>query len=160
MLQQEHAHPRSLLRRVAFRQIREAEPVPVSAVHKPAHQGFVVRRVRFEVLQRVLIQVDVRPSVIAQRIPRRPPRFKCGNVSGMLLNRKPIDEAIHWRHMRVVKRGDDLRDYLDARLARWKWTMRGKVVPRERDLRPLRSRQRIAEQRQRNRIGHGGVSSS
>ena len=109
--------------------------MPVRALHQVGQQRFVLGRIRLEVRERVLIQVDVRPRVIAQRIARLAPRFQSRNIARMLLNCEAVDEAVDWRHVRVVHRGENLGNDLDARFARWQRRMRGKIVEGERDLR-------------------------
>ena len=77
----------------------------------------------------------MRPRVIAQRIPRLVPCLQSRNIARMLLNCEAVYEAVDWRHMCVVHRGENLGNDLDARFARWQRRMRGQIVEGERDLR-------------------------
>jgi hypothetical protein len=83
VLQKKISDAGALFRRVAFPEIWELEPVPIFALRPLGENWFVRRGVRFEFLEAVLVQVHVRPRVVAERIARRAPGLQDGRGSSL-----------------------------------------------------------------------------
>lgn len=131
MLREIGADGVALFGSVAFGEIREAEPAPVLIVHHFGEERLVARDVGFKILDGILIEVHVRPGVIAKRIAGFAPGFEHGRAAGFALVGSAVDEAVDGKKMRGAEGGENFVGDVEARFAGRERAVSGEVVESE-----------------------------
>ena len=119
---------------VAFGEIGEAEPVPVVVAHQFVKQRLVAGDVDFEVFERILVEIHVRPGVIAQRIAGVAPGLEDGEIVRLFFEDGGVDEAVDGREISGVKGGENFVSEFEAGFAGRQRAVGGKIVEGESDL--------------------------
>src|SRR5579863_9658022 len=115
------------LRRLALMQKGITKPMPVLAPHVLPQQRFVLDDFRFELLGGQIVEIEMRPAVIAERLPGVAPRFEHRDGVGVRCLRA-VDEAVGGRHAFGLKRRQYRSRYLQARLARRKCVVHREII--------------------------------
>ena len=118
---------------IAFRKIGEAEPVPVLMFHQLGEERFVAGDIGFEVFERILVEIHVRPGVAAERVAGGAPGLEDGKFLGVGFKSGGVDEAVGGRDMRVMESGDDFAGDLEASFAGRERAVGGEIVESEGD---------------------------
>ncbi len=140
----------ALFDRVAFLQIRKPEPMPLICRRELSQQGLVARDVRLILRDGELVELRVRPRVIAQRISSRSPGLQDVNLIRISCNTESVHKAIDRRHLLALQRVNNGVDDSRPRHTGRKRSMCGKIIERERDLQPRHRGGGLAVQRARN----------
>lgn len=153
MLRKVGADGVALFGSVAFGEIGIAKPAPVLILHEIAEEGFVARDVGFKFLDGILIEIHVRPGVIAERISGFSPGFEHGRAAGFALVGGAVDEAIDGRKVRGVEGRENFVGDVETRYVGRKRTVRGKIVESEGEAERLRARDGGEGEKKRSRGG-------
>ena len=92
---------------IAFGEIRIAEPVPVVVVHQAGECGLVAHDFGLEGFERILVEIHVRPGVIAEGIAGVAPSLEDGEISRLLFKGGGVDEAVDGRKICGTESGED-----------------------------------------------------
>jgi hypothetical protein len=82
----------------------------------------------------MVIQVHVRPCVIAQRVTGFVTEIENLRISGIFVHAETVDVPVHGRCPAGLKRGENVSDYLCARDTLGQWTVRRQIVKGKRHL--------------------------
>ncbi len=71
--------------------------MPILVCHPSNQHRLIASHITLELFYGVLVQIHMRPAMIAQRVSRLAPRLKNRGVLRMLLDTHPVHEPICWR---------------------------------------------------------------
>src|SRR5215472_173219 len=134
-LQQKRPDCASFFGRISLGEKWVTEPLPVFSLHLLAQQRLVATDIGFKLLGGVLVQIHVRPGMIAQRIACSVPGLQNGSVPGLLLDSLTVDKAIDLRRMSFAQGRDDFGSDFEASFPGRQRPMSRKIVERDRHLR-------------------------
>src|SRR5690348_17122121 len=97
-------------------------------LHHFGQQGLVSNDVRFEVLERILVEIHVGPGVAAERISGCAPGFEDREILGLSFECGSVHEAVGGRDVSVVESGKNFTGSMGASYDWRQGTVDGEIV--------------------------------
>lgn len=113
--------------------------MPVLVVHEFAEDGLIASDVGFEVFERILVEIHVRPSVIAKGVAGVAPGLEDGEIVRLFFEDGGVDEAVDGRELSGVESGENFVSDFEASFVGREGAVGGEIVEGEGELRRWRS---------------------